>query len=365
MTRILDRYLLREVLAASFAVTLVLMLILMCYRFARVLGEAAAGELPRDAVLTLLGLTSVYYLLILAPFGLFLGVMLALGRLYRDSEMTAISACGIGPVRLLRPLLMLAALVAALLAWLALDIAPWAAGQALLTKRLAQRDAEIGILEAGRFKSADDGNIVFYAERVTEDGALENVFIQRRVGDVVQVALAARGEQRRDASTGERTMVLYDGQRLEGIPGTTDFRLLSFAEHGIPIRTSELPSVEDDPSTRATAELLGSPDVPALAELQWRLSTPIAAILLTILAVPLAKANPRQGRYSKLLVAVLAYVFYVNLLGAARVWLEQGRTPPVFGLWWVHVLVLALALLLLLVQNNMLGLRAVRVPATP
>src|SRR4030095_3324413 len=189
MTRILDRYLLREVLGASFAVTLLLMLILMCYRFARVLGEAAAGALPRDAVLTRLGLTSVYYLLILAPFGLFLGVMLALGRLYRDSEMTAISACGIGPVPLLRAL--------PLLAWLARDIAPWAAEQALLTKRLAQRDAEIGILEPGRFKSADDGNIVFYAERVSENGTLENVFIQRRIGDVVHVAGAARGEQRR------------------------------------------------------------------------------------------------------------------------------------------------------------------------
>jgi lipopolysaccharide export system permease protein len=363
MTRILDRYLLREVLGASFAVTLLLMLILMCYRFARVLGEAAAGELPRDAVLTLLGLTSVYYLLILAPFGLFLGVMLALGRLYRDSEMTAISACGIGPVRLLRPLLMLAGLVAALLAWLALDIAPWAAGQAMLTKRLAQRDAEIGILEPGRFKSADDGNIVFYAERVSDNGTLENVFIQRRIGDVVQVAVAARGEQRRDASTGERTMVLYDGQRLEGVPGTTDFRLLSFAEHGIPIRTSELPSTDDEPATRTTAELFASKDVAALAELQWRLSTPIAVMLLTMIAVPLAKANPRHGRYSKLLVAVLAYVLYVNLLGAARVWLEHGRTPPALGLWWVHVLFLIVALLLILAQNNMLGIRAARVAA--
>ena len=136
-------------------------------------------------------------------------------------------------------------------------------------------------------------------------------------------------------------------------------------KHDETARALSAPSVEDEPSTRTTAELLGSRDIPALAELQWRLSTPIAAILLTILAVPLAKANPRQGRYSKLLVAVLAYVFYVNLLGAARVWLEQGRTPPVFGLWWVHVLVLALALLVLFVQNNMLGLRAVRVTATP
>jgi lipopolysaccharide export system permease protein len=312
-------------------------------------------------VVTLLGLTSVYYLLIIAPFGLFLGVMLALGRLYRDSEMTAISACGIGPVRLLRPLLMLAGLVAALLAWLALDVAPWAAQQALLTKRLAQRAAEIGILEPGRFKSADDGNIVFYAERVAENGTLENVFIQRRVGDVVQVAVAARGEQRHDAQTGERTMVLYDGQRLEGIPGTTDFRLLAFAEHGIPIRTSELPATDDDPATRTTAELLAAGDIESFAELQWRLSTPIAVVLLAMLAVPLAKANPRQGRYSKLLVAVLCYVLYANLLGAARVWLEQGRSPPALGLWWVHVVLLALALLLLFAQNNVLGLRAGRV----
>jgi lipopolysaccharide export system permease protein len=218
MTRILDRYLLRETLGASLAVTFVLMLILMCYRFARVLGEAAAGELPRDAVLTLLGLTSIPYFLLLAPFGLFLGVMLALGRLYRDSEMTAINACGIGPLRLLRPLLLLAGLLAALLAWLAFDLAPWAVEQAMLTTRAAERNAEIGILEPGRFKSADGGNIVFYAERISEDGVLENVFIQRRVGNVVQVAVAARGEQRGDPRTGSRTMVLYDGQRLRAFP---------------------------------------------------------------------------------------------------------------------------------------------------
>src|SRR6185312_8435828 len=114
--------------------------------------------------------TSVYYFLILAPFGLCLGVMLALGRFYRDSEMTAMHACGVGPARLLRPLLLYAALVAAVLAWLALDVAPWAAGQALLTQRLAQRDAEIGLLEPGRFRSADGGNLVFYAEKIAPDG---------------------------------------------------------------------------------------------------------------------------------------------------------------------------------------------------
>jgi lipopolysaccharide export system permease protein len=360
MTRILDRYLLREAVGASLAVTTVLMLVLMCYRFARVLGQAAAGELPRDAVLTLLGLTSVYYFLLLAPFGLFLGVMLALGRFYRDSEMTAIHACGVGPARLLRPLLLYAALVAAVLAWLALDVGPWAAGQALLTQRLAQRDAEIGLLEPGRFRSADGGNLVFYAEKVAADGALENVFIQRRVGETVEVAVAARGELRHDEQSDERTMVLYDGERVEGVPGTTAFRILSFREHGIPLRTSAQPTMEDEPATRSTAELMSTHDLDAMAELQWRLSTPLAALLLTILAVPLAKTNPRQGRYSKLIVGVLAYVVYANSMAAARVWLVHGQSPPALGLWWVHAALFVIALLLVFKQNNMLGLTAPR-----
>ena len=357
MTRILDRYLLREVVGASLAVTTVLMVVIVCYRFARVLGEAAAGELPRDAVLTLLGLTSISYLLLVAPFGLFLGVMLALGRFYRDSEMIALHACGVGPLRLLRPLLLYGTLVAAALAWIALEVGPWAAEQALRTQRLAQRDAEIGLLEAGRFRSADGGNLVFYAEKVAEDGALENVFIQRRVGDSVQVAVAARGEQRHDPQTGERTMILYDGERLEGVPGTTEFRILGFREHGIPIRTREQAMTDDDPATRSTADLLSARDLDAAAELQMRFSMPLAAVILTILAVPLAKTNPRQGRYSKLIVGVLAYFVYAEMIGAARIWFEQGQSPPALGLWWVHVSLFVLASALAIKQNSVLTLR--------
>ena len=160
-------------------------------------------------------------------------------------------------------------------------------------------------------------------------------------------------------------MVLYDGQRLEGIPGTTDFRILTFAEHGIPIRTSSLPSRSDEPATRATAELIGSTDPLEIAELQWRISTPVAAILLTILAVPLAKVNPRHGRYGKLLVGILVYIVYANLLGAARVWLEHGRVPSALGLWWVHGLLFLLAAVLLAFQANLVGLRSPRAAVAP
>lgn len=352
MLRILDRYLLREVMQTWIAATVVLMVIFMSNRFARVLGDAAAGELPRDAVFALLGLTSIFYVLMVAPVGLFLGVMLALGRLYKDSEMAAMTAAGIGPGRLYRPLLLFAGLVAAGLAWVSLELAPWAAEQARVTKDRARQDAEIGILEPGRFKSADDGDAVFYAESVAPDGSLENLFIQRREDNLVQVAVAARGEQYRDPSTGQRTMILYDGQRIEGTPGSADFRVMWFEEHGIPIRIPEADADSTDRETFLTLDLLGSSDPEDIAELHWRLSTPLSAIVLTLLAVPLARTSPRQGRYGKLAIGILVYLLYANLLGAARLWVEDGTIPAQLGLWWIHAIYAALALLLVWWQNG-------------
>lgn len=346
----LDRYLLREILSTLLAVTGVLLFILLSNQFARVLGEAAAGRLPRDAVLVLLGLTSLQYLTILVPVSLFLALMLAFGRLYKDSEMAAVMACGIGPGRLYRPLMIVALLAAALLSWLSLDLAPWSAETAQVLRQTAQRDAELGSLEAGRFRSTAGGDTVFYAESVAEDGMMANVFIQKQEGDEVQVAVAERGQLVRDS--GQPYFVLYDGQRYQGVPGSNAFRIIEFAEHGIPIELAEPGAMPDDAELRPTQALLNSPRLSDQAELQWRLSVPISALMLAILALPLSRTSPRQGRYGKLAVAVLVYIVYANLLGAARVWLERGVLPPAVGLWWVHGLVLAASLILLLHHNR-------------
>jgi lipopolysaccharide export system permease protein len=158
-------------------------------------------------------------------------------------------------------------------------------------------------------------------------------------------------------------MVLYDGQRFEGVPGTTSFRILDFAEHGIPIVTRTPSAPSEKPATLPTSRLLGSTDPVEVAELQWRLSAPLATVLLTILSVPLSRTNPRQGRYSKVIIAVLAYIVYANLLAAARVWVEQGRVPYTLGLWWVHALLLLIGGSLITIQSRVLGLRAPRVAA--
>lgn len=346
----LDRYLLREVVTTFLSVTGVLLFILLSNQFAQVLGEAAAGRLPRGAVFKLLGLTSLEYLTILIPVSLFLSVMLAFGRLYKDSEMAAIMACGVGPARLYRPLMLITVLAAALLAWLSLDLAPWSAETAHVLRKTAQRDAELGSLEAGRFRSAAGGDTVFYAESVNSAALMENVFIQRQQGNSVQVAVADRGKL--EKASEPPFFVLYDGTRYEGTPGSTDFRIIRFREHGIPIVLPAPDLTADDTEMLPTSTLLGSVQLRDRAEFQWRLSVPLSALLLALLALPLSRTNPRQGRYGKLVVAVLFYIVYSNLLGAARVWSERGLVPMEIGLWWVHLLVLLLTGVLLLQQNR-------------
>ena len=353
MFRIIDRYLIREVSQTWLAVTTVLLMILLSNQFARVLGEAAAGNLPKNAVFQLMGLTSLQYLTILVPLALFLSIMLALGRFYKDSEMAALMACGVGPKRLYRSLMAVAALIVALLAWFSLDLGPWAARQTLEIKRTAQQEAEVGALEPGRFRSIDRDNAVFYAEGIDADEVWTHVFLERRVEDGVELATADRGEIKTDTQGG-RTVVLYDGTRYEGTPGQVDFRITTFKEHGIPLRL-KAPEVDTDEREQLpTRDLWGSSDLLDQTELQWRLSVPVSAFILTILAVPLSRTSPRQGRYGKIGFGILIYLIYSNLLGAARVWTEQGQIPVQLGVWWVHVLLLVLAVFLLIQQNGLL-----------
>ena len=351
MFRIIDRYIVKEVSQTWLAVTTVLLFILLSNQFARVLGEAAAGNLPKNAVFQLMGLTSLQYLTILIPLALFLSIMLALGRFYKDSEMAALMACGIGPRRLFRSLLIVGVLVCGLLAWFSLDLTPWAAKQTHVIKRTAQREAEVGALDAGRFRSIDQDNAVFYAEGIDEENVWTNVFLERRADDGVELATAERGEIKTEASD-ERTLVLYEGTRYEGTPGQVNFRITRFKEHGIPIRLPEPELATEDRETAGTAALWGSTDLLDRTELQWRLSVPVSALILTLLAVPLSRTNPRQGRYGKIGFAILIYLIYSNLLGAARVWTEQGSLPVALGVWWVHAIVLLIAGGLLIQQNG-------------
>lgn len=345
--RILDRYILREVAVTWVAVTGVLLAILVGNQLARVLGIAAANGFPKEVVLSLIWLTSVQNLTVIVPVGMLLAVMMALGRLYHDSEMAAVRACGTGPERLYVPVMLLAVLVAAGLTWITFDVAPAAMGQARALRQEAVREAQFGQLEPGKFRSFAGGSAVFYAERADDKGVLYNVFLERRVGDRVEVAVASRAVHHVEDGGRVHVIVLYDGERYEGTPGEPTFRTLRFAEHGIPIRIPEPGVGAVRAESKTLAQLLASPDPQDVSELQWRISLPLMVLVLSLVAVPLSALRPREGRYARVAVAILVYFGYSNLISTARVWIEKGQIDPRLGVWWVHALVAIIGLYLL------------------
>jgi len=346
---IVNRYIARESLAAWLAVTAVLLVIISSHRFARFLGEAAAGKLPGGAVFELLAYGSIGFLTVLVPVGFFLGLLMAFGRLYRDSEMTALIACGIGPRQLYRPVFALGLTAAVLLSGLTFYASPWAAEQALVSRRAAEKEAELGVFESGRFKSAQGGNAVFYAENVdARTGMLQGLFLSQRKPTGEQAVVSARGgEQKTDPASGRRLLVLYDGVRYDGTPGRADFRIMEFAEHGVEIAPSAPDLATSKLNGVPTAVLLEADDIAAIAELQWRISGPLMLLVLAFIAVPLSRTRPREGRYGRVIAGVLIYVAYSNVLGVARLAVEREQVPAWIGLWWVHIIFLVAGALLL------------------
>jgi lipopolysaccharide export system permease protein len=343
----IDRYVLREVATSLAGVTLVLLAILVSYQLARILGIAAERGFPQEIVLALIGLSTLENLMVLVPIAMLLAIMLSLGRLYHDSEMAAVRACGIGPERLYLAVYVLAVPVAIGLAWLAFDVGPDARNGAEALRGRGMRDAEFGQLEAGKFRTYADGNAVFYAEQKGADGRLLHVFVQHLVGDRVEVATAAWAEQRILDGGRTQIVVLHDGERVEGVPGQSNFRRIRFAEHGIPVVVPEPGAGREVPERKKTAELVGSASLADVAELQRRVSLPVMVLVLAFVAVPLAALRPREGRYARVAAAILLYFMYANLLSAAQVWIETGRLPPAAGTWWVHALAGLLGLWLL------------------
>jgi len=342
---ILGRYVLREVVVAWLVVTGVLLIILLANEVVGVMERAAANQYPQSMVLELIGLSSLQYLSIVVPVGLLLGVVLAYGRLYADSEMAAALACGASRVQLYAPVALLAVAVAAWLAWLSLVMAPEATAQALSLRNTALRAGQLAPIASGKFRSFGAGTrAVLYAQSVARDGTLGDVFLERNDGPTVEVALAERATHSVTADGMTHILTLYEGERLEGVPGSAEFRIVRFAEHVVTVQLPPLTDAVRDLEARSTASLRHTTDRAERAELHWRISMPIMCLVLALLAVPLSKLRPRQGRYARVWVAVLIFFVYYNLATTGKTWIARGTVPEVVGLWWTHVVVALLAL---------------------
>ena len=353
--RVLDRYLAREIAAAWAAVTVVLWLILVVNRLVRYLGEAAAGELPARAVLTLIGLKGLSYLALLMPVGLYLGALLALGRLNRERELVVMAACGAGPARLYRPLLAVALLAAALGGALSLWVAPWAAARGYEVQARAEREAETRVLRPGVFQASRVGRRVLYVEAVRPDGTLVAPFAYAEGPQGVTVVTAGRAREVTDPASGDRYLEFEAGWRYEGVPGSARLRVARFERHGLRIRAAP-PRARAKHDALPTRVLLERGTPRDWAELHWRLAVPVSAVVLALLALPLARGNPRRPRAWRIALALALYLAYANLLTVGQVWVEKGLVPARLGMAWVHALMLGAAALLIAWEQGMLRL---------
>lgn len=344
MAKILERYLVREILAAWAAVTVVLLLILVSSYIGRFLADIAAGEVPGDLLLSLLALKTASALGLLLPASLFLAAMLALGRLYRDSEVVVMNACGMGPENLYRAMIYLGVPACIGLAAISLWLAPQAAATGEALRDAASRNAEVATLQPGRFQPISGGRTVYVGAAGDEARRFREVLIIGGRDAAVDVVTAERGVFYPEEGESGRYLVLEDGHRALGTPGQADFQLLDFARN-----TVQLPPVDDAAGTppleaMPTRHLVREDSAMARAELHWRIAPPLSVVVLLLLAVPASRIAPRESRYSKLVLGFLIYLAYANLLGLGRVWMEQGRLPEVMGLWWIHALFALLAL---------------------
>lgn len=368
---IVFRYLSREVLVTLSAVSAVLLVIIMSGRFIKYLAQAAQGVLDPSVLFLIMGYRMPGFLQLILPLGLFLGILLAYGRLYLDSEMTVLSATGMSNRRLLGYSMAPAAIVAVIVAWLSLGLAPQ--GVAEVAKIFNQQDAmtEFDTLVPGRFQAMKDGSRVTYTEGLSDDrGQLAGVFIsekrmQRQVeGEKpkqsgITVLVAEKGRQVIQAD-GSRYLILENGYRYDGNPGQADYRATQYETHGVLLPKPSVSAEIGEREAIPTRELIGSDEPRYQAELQWRLSIPLLVFIVTLLAVPLARVNPRQGRFLKLLPAILLYMAYLALLIGARGQLDKGKIPMELGLWWVHALFLLIGAALFLWQPMKLKLASRR-----
>ena len=344
--QILQRYFFRELAFNFLGVTGALAAILFIYELGAVLERAAQNQYPRALVLQLFALGAAENFSLLLPLGLMLGVVLALGRLYHDSEMTAARACGFGGLRAWFPVAALALLVALLSGWLSLLFAPQAAARRAAISAEAVRAGLAEPFAAGRFRSFDGGRTVVYGATTNSAGELQQVFIKQAAGDAVITTVAQRAYRQIGADGFSQTIVLLDGERLEGVPGAGRYRILKFSQLRVPLAVPMAAARQERVDERPSGPLARSAKLHERAELQWRLGFPLMVLVAALCAAPLGRLRPRQGRYARVWLAVLFFAVYGNLAIAARTWFEHGTTPPAIGIWWVHAPFIALGIAL-------------------
>lgn len=350
---IIFRYLAKEVFLTLISLTSILVLIFLSNQLIQYLNRAASGSIPGVIIMKLMMLELPTLLCLLVPLGFYIAMLLAYGRLYAESEMTVLRACGYGPNKLLQHSLIMATVVTLIVAVVMIWGSPLIYIERAKLLRSTGIQTIVQTIMPGRFHAINESKEVFYVQSMSRDHTkAEQVFLAKRT--IVQdktrwdVLWADQAFAETDPKTGEDYIILQNGKEYRGVPGHADYQIAEFGEYKARLPHPVI-KISEDFRTISTANLFpfNNADRAKAAELQWRFSVPIMVLTLTLIAVPLSRINPRSGKYAKLLPAIIIYIVYANLLFIARDAMVSGKMPQWLGLWWVHLIIIAFGLLLI------------------
>lgn len=341
----LDTMIMKDLFNTVVAVLTVLVVIIVSRKFIKILAQAIEGNIANDTVMKLLGLKIVVATTTFLPAACFMAILMVLGRMHREQEIAAIASAGGGIGRIYRSVFWMMVPFALIAAGLSMYGAPWAEAQAKQLLHHDKQSADIRGISAGRFSEYSDGELVFYTENVDEDGNLRQVFVQNKQGEKLGVVSAQQG--RLENRDGGLYLILEHGERLQGIPGQRDYTIERFDEYAVLVeKKATVLNLERE--AFATPQLWYSQELRDVAELQDRFNSPLGVLLLSFLAVPLARLSPRGGIYGSLLLAFGVYFAYGNLQRVNHSWVVGGVVPGWLGYVWVDGLLVLLGLALLL-----------------
>jgi lipopolysaccharide export system permease protein len=340
------RSLVREFAVTGSFVFAILLGIIVFTQLIRLLGDSVSGLLAVEGVAALVGFSALNYLPILLSVSLYLSILLTLTRSYRDSEMVVWFSSGIGLTRWMRPVMGFALPVVLVIGSLSFVLTPWAKEKAEEFKsRLDTRD-DVSLATPGAFRESKQADRVFFLENMdAKNNRVGNVFVQSVQNSKEGTMVAKEGVQE-TATNGDRFIVLLNGTRYEGTPGQADFKIVEFKRYAVRIEAAEIKESQANYKSLSTLELLRNPTSWNMSELEWRIGLPLSALILAILAIPLSFVNPRAGRSLNLLMAIVIYMAYNNMLSVLTTWVGQGKIGVIMGLWSVHGAMLVLIVLL-------------------
>ena len=342
---VLDAMIAVDIAKTIVAVLAVLVLIILSNKFVSMLARALEGQIGSDTILVLLGLRSLSIGIGFLPPAVFAAVLMVLGRMYRDSEMAALAAGGVGVARIYRYVLIIVAPLSLFALWLALSVQPWSLRQANELVLEEMQTMHLRLVTPGKFNEYRKGDLVFYIEEIDSDQTLHNVFVHNRHHGKDAVVVAQRG--RLKELPGGQYVVLEEGIRYDGKPGHADYEITHFDEYGVRVNDNPITTNYVPPDAKPTVDVLRSKQPADIAEFHQRLSIPCGVLMLAVLAIPLSRLAPRGGVYGSLLIAFLMYVVYENLLKISHSWLAKSTLPPWLGNWWVYLIILMITLILL------------------